>query len=97
MRKEKKGEFNLFMDFTSTSVRPSNVGILAMDMYTTNRFVSQEDLEHADGCVGKYTVGLGQINLVIYAYTLYRVFASFFNEFWLRRYLDFSDGCSFTL
>jgi hydroxymethylglutaryl-CoA synthase len=40
-----------------------NVGILAMEMYIPTRYVSQEDLEVADGCQGKYTVGLGQKNL----------------------------------
>ena len=37
-----------------------NMGILAMEMYIPTRFVSQEDMEEADGCKGKYTVGLGQ-------------------------------------
>eukprot|EP01036_Dinobryon_divergens_P040684 gene40684-53818_t len=45
------------------SSRPSNVGILAIEMYSPKRFISQEDLEIADGCVGKYTVGLGQLNM----------------------------------
>lgn len=40
--------------------RPENVGILAMDAYFPQRFVNQTDLEVADGCVGKYTKGLGQ-------------------------------------
>jgi hydroxymethylglutaryl-CoA synthase len=38
-------------------------GILAMDMYIPSRFVSQEDMETADNCKGKYTVGLGQLNM----------------------------------
>ena len=41
------------------SSRPDNVGVLAIEMYTPKRFVSQEDMEVADNCVGKYTVGLG--------------------------------------
>eukprot|EP00903_Cladosiphon_okamuranus_P006122 g6026.t1 len=40
--------------------RPVNVGVLAMDMYFPRTFVQQADLEKADGCEGKYTVGLGQ-------------------------------------
>lgn len=40
-----------------------NVGILAMDMYFPHRYVSQEDLELVDECVGKYTKGLGQLNM----------------------------------
>jgi len=43
--------------------RPENVGILAMEMYVPKRYVSQVDLEAADGCQGKYTVGLGQHNM----------------------------------
>ena len=45
------------------SNRPENVGILAMEMYTPSRYVKQEDLEIADGCVGKYTKGLGQLKM----------------------------------
>lgn len=43
--------------------RPENVGILAAELYVPSRFVSQEDLEVADDCKGKYTVGLGQIGM----------------------------------
>lgn len=43
--------------------RPTNIGILAAEIYFPKRFVSQQDLETADGCPGKYTVGLGQINM----------------------------------
>ena len=43
--------------------RPENVGILALEMYTPSRFVAQEDLELADECVGKYTSGLGQLQM----------------------------------
>jgi hydroxymethylglutaryl-CoA synthase len=41
-------------------LQKENMGILAMEMYVPTRFVSQEDMEEADGCKGKYTVGLGQ-------------------------------------
>lgn len=34
-----------------------------MDVYVPSRYVSQEDLEIQDGCVGKYTKGLGQLNM----------------------------------
>jgi hydroxymethylglutaryl-CoA synthase len=41
--------------------RPSNVGILAMDMYFPKRCISEDDLEVFDGVSkGKYTIGLGQ-------------------------------------
>lgn len=40
--------------------RPSNIGILCMEMYSPRRYVSQEDLEQTDNCKGKYTIGLGQ-------------------------------------
>jgi len=40
--------------------RPTNVGILALDVYFPNMYVNQTDLETADGCQGKYTKGLGQ-------------------------------------
>ena len=43
--------------------RPENVGILALEMYTPSRYVAQEDLELADECVGKYTSGLGQLQM----------------------------------
>lgn len=45
------------------SVRPKNVGIIAMEMYVPKRFVAQADLEEQDGCAGKYVVGLGQKNM----------------------------------
>jgi len=45
------------------SLRPEHVGILAMEVYFPLRYVSQADLEAADGCAGKYTVGLGQTNM----------------------------------
>lgn len=34
-----------------------------MDVYFPSRFVAQEDLEERDNCKGKYTVGLGQVNM----------------------------------
>jgi len=43
--------------------RPENVGILALEMYTPSRYVAQEDLEAVDNCSGKYTVGLGQLQM----------------------------------
>ena len=39
----------------------SNVGILGIEIYFPNQYVSQEDLELFDGVgKGKYTIGLGQ-------------------------------------
>ena len=43
-----------------TAGRPQNVGILAMECYFPRNCVPQTALEAADGCEGKYTVGLGQ-------------------------------------
>jgi hydroxymethylglutaryl-CoA synthase len=43
--------------------RPKDVGILAMEMYFPSRYIAQEDLELVDNCKGKYTIGLGQINM----------------------------------
>lgn len=44
--------------------RPSDVGILAIEVYFPHSFVSQEDLEKYDKVpAGKYTVGLGQNNM----------------------------------
>jgi len=40
--------------------RPEKVGIVGMAWYAPRTFVSQAALEKADGCEGKYTVGLGQ-------------------------------------
>ena len=37
-----------------------NIGVFAIDIYFPTRYVSQEDLEIADNCKGKYTIGLGQ-------------------------------------
>lgn len=37
-----------------------DVGILAMEWYTSSNYVEQRDLEVADRCVGKYVTGLGQ-------------------------------------
>lgn len=47
----------------SSPSRPEHVGILAMEVYTPHRYVSQADLEVTDNCAGKYTVGLGQLNM----------------------------------
>ena len=43
--------------------RPANVGILAIEAYFPRNYVPQTALEQADGCEGKYTVGLGQESL----------------------------------
>ena len=45
------------------SDRPKDVGVLAIEMYTPKRYVSQSDMEVKDNCKGKYTVGLGQLNM----------------------------------
>ena len=45
------------------SLRPQNVGILAMEAYFPKNCLQQTALEEADGCKGKYTVGLGQESL----------------------------------
>jgi len=46
---------------SAASQKAHNVGILAMESYIPTRFVSQEQLEVADGVSkGKYTIGLGQ-------------------------------------
>ncbi|KAH9910975.1 hydroxymethylglutaryl-CoA synthase [Epithele typhae] len=43
------------------AARPSDVGILAMEMYFPRRCISEEELEEFDGVSkGKYTIGLGQ-------------------------------------
>lgn len=43
---------------TATPARAQNVGIVAMESYVANRYVSQEALEKADGVsAGKYTIG----------------------------------------
>jgi hydroxymethylglutaryl-CoA synthase len=52
------------MQATSQSPsRPENVGILAIEMYVPSRYVPLTELEKADNCTGKYTVGLGQLNM----------------------------------
>eukprot|EP01132_Coremiostelium_polycephalum_P002620 gene2620-3248_t len=44
--------------------RPSNIGILAMDIYFPQTYVNQTELEIFDGVSsGKYTKGLGQTNM----------------------------------
>ncbi|KAF5833332.1 3-hydroxy-3-methylglutaryl coenzyme A synthase [Dunaliella salina] len=45
------------------SVRPPNVGILAMEVYVPLHTLSATDLENQDGVAGKYTKGLGQVSL----------------------------------
>jgi len=43
---------------------PSDVGILAMDIYFPHQYVDQAELEEHDGVsAGKYTVGLGQTRM----------------------------------
>ena len=45
-------------------VRPTGVGIHAMDMYFPKQYVSQTDLEvHNKVSAGKYTIGLGQTKM----------------------------------
>ena len=46
--------------------RPADVGILAIEAYFPKRYVHQRSLEAADGCEGKYTVGLGQEALSVF-------------------------------
>eukprot|EP00316_Scyphosphaera_apsteinii_P011947 CAMPEP_0119305214 /NCGR_PEP_ID=MMETSP1333-20130426/6262_1 /TAXON_ID=418940 /ORGANISM="Scyphosphaera apsteinii, Strain RCC1455" /LENGTH=416 /DNA_ID=CAMNT_0007308247 /DNA_START=27 /DNA_END=1274 /DNA_ORIENTATION=- len=43
-----------------------NVGILAIECYFPKRYVPQTALEAADGCEGKYTIGLGQEALALF-------------------------------
>jgi 3-hydroxy-3-methylglutaryl-CoA-synthase/farnesyl-diphosphate farnesyltransferase/isopentenyl-diphosphate delta-isomerase type 1 len=44
----------------------SDVGVVAMDVYFPQYFVSQSDLEKHDGVShGKYTAGLGQLNMAV--------------------------------
>jgi 3-hydroxy-3-methylglutaryl-CoA-synthase len=46
---------------SSSTARPQDVGILAAEVYFPRSFVTQEDLEVANGVSqGKYTIGLGQ-------------------------------------
>ncbi|KAJ7578049.1 hydroxymethylglutaryl-coenzyme A synthase C terminal-domain-containing protein [Mycena floridula] len=46
---------------STSTTRPQNVGILAMDTYFPCRCISEADLEVFDGVSkGKYTIGLGQ-------------------------------------
>jgi len=49
---------------SSSSVRPSRVGIHGLELYFPRRFVSQSNLEkHYGVSAGKYTIGLGQEKL----------------------------------
>ncbi|KAF8757623.1 Hydroxymethylglutaryl-CoA synthase 2 [Rhizoctonia solani] len=51
----------MVINFTSETARPTDVGILAMEMYFPKRCISEVDLEVFDGVAqGKYTIGLGQ-------------------------------------
>jgi 3-hydroxy-3-methylglutaryl-CoA-synthase len=48
----------------SSGERPQNVGILATEVYFPSTHVSQAELEAANGVsAGKYTIGLGQLNM----------------------------------
>jgi hydroxymethylglutaryl-CoA synthase len=51
---------------SDASLRPQNVGILAMEAYFPRNCLAQTALEKADGCEGKYTVGLGQESLAYF-------------------------------
>ncbi|OMJ69297.1 hypothetical protein SteCoe_33018 [Stentor coeruleus] len=43
---------------------PSNIGILALELYIPTTYISQSDLEHYDKeSKGKYTIGLGQTEM----------------------------------
>ena len=46
--------------FSCLSAISLDVGILAMECYFPQNCILQTELEAADGCAGKYTVGLGQ-------------------------------------
>ncbi|KAF8705234.1 Hydroxymethylglutaryl-CoA synthase 2, partial [Rhizoctonia solani] len=51
----------MVINFASETARPTDVGILAMEMYFPKRCISEVDLEVFDGVAqGKYTIGLGQ-------------------------------------
>lgn len=54
------------LDFDADKIEPAtNVGIKGMQIYIPNQYVSQESLEQHDGVSqGKYTIGLGQTNMV---------------------------------
>eukprot|EP01028_Stygiella_incarcerata_P008487 TRINITY_DN36_c0_g1_i2.p1 TRINITY_DN36_c0_g1~~TRINITY_DN36_c0_g1_i2.p1 ORF type:complete len:492 (+),score=132.27 TRINITY_DN36_c0_g1_i2:121-1476(+) len=44
--------------------RPENVGILAVEVYFPSTYIKQEELESFDGVSsGKYTIGLGQLEM----------------------------------
>lgn len=46
--------------------RPTDVGIIALDIYIPKRYVSQAELEKYDGVsTGKYTIGLAQENMAV--------------------------------
>ncbi|CAI5710509.1 unnamed protein product [Peronospora destructor] len=49
-----------------TSSRPSNVGILAMEVHFPSDYVAQHEMERFDGVSsGKYTLGLGQLAMAV--------------------------------
>lgn len=53
------------MDFCA-GTRPSNIGILAAELYVPRAFVSLAALEQWEGVsIGKYTLGLGQDRMAV--------------------------------
>ncbi|KAG7381005.1 hypothetical protein PHYPSEUDO_006558 [Phytophthora pseudosyringae] len=49
-----------------SSARPSDVGILAMDVHFPSDYVDQREMEAFDGVgSGKYTLGLGQLGMAV--------------------------------
>lgn len=40
-----------------------NLGIKAIELYFPNTCIDQRELEKADECIGKYTIGLGQLKM----------------------------------
>ncbi|KAE9353149.1 Hydroxymethylglutaryl-CoA synthase [Phytophthora fragariae] len=50
----------------NTSARPSDVGILAMEVHFPSDYVDQREMEAFDGVSsGKYTLGLGQLGMAV--------------------------------
>ena len=48
----------------NTQIYPQDVGIIAMEIYFPSTYVSQSDLEDFNKVPkGKYTIGLGQLNM----------------------------------
>lgn len=57
---------NKHLSFEGGGVRPLNVGILGIEVYFPSTYVSQTDLEAANGVAkGKYTIGLGQKGMAV--------------------------------